>query len=216
VDALGIGSPAMIDYFFALHKDTEEQIKKKIEQDALDQKRKNDRRLLKESGQMSEYDLFQWELDEEMEELRRKIDRISSGTWWVSDYFIENTLRKFEELGGWLVSGTDKTFYESRKVIAHVDNWFEDSEYILALEVRPWFTLQDLSDYKERLELIRRRLNSRREKRKLVSVLAVMENENITVPFEVNAGVYVFMQSYEDAHLMELPSNWTPKEFADE
>jgi hypothetical protein len=55
-------------------------------------------------------------------------------------------------------------------------------------------------------------MNKRSDKRKLLGAVAAMSYKNGTDIFALKAGLYVFMQSDENAHLLELPPDWKPKE----
>jgi hypothetical protein len=149
-----------------------------------------------------------------IKELRRSVDRTYKklGTSWMDEYFRSNAHGIFQEIGYSFDYRYKKRFYDSGTVIAEVDCWFEDSEHALVMEVKQTFGLQDLVDYKALLEKIRQCMNASSDKRKLLGAVAAERYEKGTDVIAMIAGFYVLTKDCENAHLMEAPYIWKPKE----
>jgi predicted AAA+ superfamily ATPase len=123
--------------------------------------------------------------------------------------------KRFNELGYHFDSaspGGYRIFDEQGKIKTEVDILLENTECIIAVEVKTTPAVKDVEHHIRRLEILREHRNKKHDDRKIRGALAgaIFGNEEKAATLE--AGMYVLEQS-GDTMKMEIPEGFKPREW---
>jgi len=140
------------------------------------------------------------------------------GNWfgkWSEDYFRRMSDKKFLKLGYEFSSYGPRDFIDenTRRVFAQVDNWFENGDYTMAVEIKNALTTEYVNDHIERLGKIRAYMDRRNDKRKLIGALASLTFKGNAENYAIKKGLYIITQSGEDIVILPKEPGWKPKEY---
>jgi hypothetical protein len=162
------------------------------------------------------------DLKESQQETRKIVEKLSKEIGGVSgslgrfteSMFSEGLWKKFEEYGIPVsMQSTRKIFGENKKVVAEADVFIENGEYAIPVEVKTNLSVDDINEHLERIELIRRYLDKRGDKRKLLGAVAggvVPEN---VLKYAQKKGLFVLVQSGDSVTIAATPEGFKPREW---
>jgi len=162
-----------------------------------------------------------------MEESQKKTDKIiadlsknigglgNSLGQFTESMFGPELFRKFKEFG--FAFGKQaphvKYYDENEKLIAEVDLFLEDGDYAMLVEIQTDLLFEDINEHLERIEKVRKFMDIRNEKRKLVGAVA-----GGTVPVNIlkyaqKKGLYVILQNEDSAAIADAPKSFKAREW---
>jgi hypothetical protein len=123
-----------------------------------------------------------------------------------------NITEKFRALGyTFTKAGPDVEFTDVQgKTLTEVDVWLENGEFALAVEVKSYLRVQDVKDHINRMEILRKYADERRDTRKLLGAVAGAIVKTSVRNYALEQGFYVIEQS-GDTVKIEAPQGFTPR-----
>jgi prefoldin subunit 5 len=121
----------------------------------------------------------------------------------MEEMFTAHVWEKFAEYGYEFTKGSRTRFKENKQVIAEVDIFLENGDYVMAIEVKNILSNAWVDDHLERLATVRDYMDRHNDKRKLVGGVAggyVPENVK---RYAENNGLYVMVQNGENVSISE-------------
>ena len=172
--------------------------------------------LMENREQMKETDRKMKETDRQMKETDRKIGELSNRFGEMAEHLVAPGIeKKFNELGyhfGSVLDGGQKIKDKSGIIRTQIDILLENSEFIVAVEIKTKPAKQDVEQHMQRLEILREYRNQYNDKRKIRGAIAgaiFPENVKTTV---LEAGMYVLEQS-GDTILLNKPDDTCLREW---
>jgi hypothetical protein len=123
-----------------------------------------------------------------------------------------NIVEKFRALNyAFTKAGPDLEFFDPHgKLLTEVDVWLENGEFTMAVEVKSKLRQQDVDYHGERMEILRRYFDGRRDTRKLLGAVAgAIVGVNVRT-YALKKGFYVIEQT-GDTVKIEAPEGFTPR-----
>jgi hypothetical protein len=203
----------------------QEEIREKTEQDRAraEQDRKENDRLIQKIREKNEQ--HREELDRELRETNRTIDKLSKQMGGLHRSFGElaehlvapGIARRFNEMGyhfDSLAPQGIRIYDESRqKILTEVDILLENSECLMAVEVKVKPAEKDIAHHIGRLEILRDWREKRQEKPKRIlgAIAGAVFPESLKEAV-IEAGLYVIEQS-GDTMKISVPEGFKPYEW---
>jgi hypothetical protein len=166
-----------------------------------------------ETGRQLELTSQQQKLtDRQVKRLSRNIGGMSNSLGkWVEKMVSGNLWEKFNDIGYVFTKGGSCKFFEDNRVLAQVDVFLENGEYAMPVEVKMELKEEDVDDHIERIEKIRRYMDKRNDKRKLVGAVAGAIVPDNVMNYAFKKGLYVLVQSGKSIALAEQPEKFQVK-----
>ena len=121
---------------------------------------------------------------------------------------------KFEKLGFAFTSlGPNRKFLEGKKTIAEADFFLENGEYTMAVEIKTKLTTSKVDEHLERIAKIRRHMDARSDKRKIVGAVAggiIIED---ALEYAQSNGLYVIVQTGDAVTIADAPEGFKAQEW---
>jgi exonuclease VII large subunit len=123
-----------------------------------------------------------------------------------------NITEKFRALGyAFTKAGPDVKFTDAQgRTLTEVDVWLENGEFALAVEVKSYLRIQDVKDHINRMGILRKYADERRDTRKLLGAAAGAIVKPPVRNYALEQGFYVIEQS-GDTVKIEAPQGFTPR-----
>jgi hypothetical protein len=122
--------------------------------------------------------------------------------------------KKFNKLGyPFTKQGPFLKFIENDKVIAEVDYFLENGDYAMPVEVKTILNNEHIDDHIERIAIIRRYMDARNDKRKLVGAVAGGVIQENVIKYAHKKGLYVIVQTGETVKIADTPDDFTAREW---
>jgi len=169
---------------------------------------------IKENGELQKETYRQ--LKEQVKDLNKRMGGMTNtfGTW-VESFFEKSTLEMFKRLGYSFDNSGNRKFYaqNSCDCLTEVDNFLENGEYVMAVEVKSSFTNVYVKEHLERLAIIREIFDKKGDKRTILGAVASMSFGGGCDKLAIKEGLYVIKQTGENVNLEDTPVGWRPREF---
>jgi len=176
-----------------------------------------ERQQKENAEEQKEYVKRHKELEQQMRETDRKIGELSNRFGELAEHLVApGIIDKFNALGyhfyfvspnGMVIRG------ENGKVLTEIDILLENSDCLMAVEVKTRPREKDIEHHIKRLEILKeQRRKSNNTPKKIYGAIAGAvfgENEKQTA---IDAGFYVLEQS-GDTMKMDIPDNFVPREW---
>jgi hypothetical protein len=211
---------------WAMFQETDRQIKEGAEearrrQAELDRQLRESREEAdRRQAELSEKaDRRQAELDQKFKETDRYIKKLSKNIGginnsfgkWAESIFSAKLWEKFRDMGYTFTKGGPQKFFDGDVQVAQVDMLLENGDYALLLEVKSELTVEDVDEHLERIEKIRRELDKRGDKRKLLGAAAGMVTPDNVREYARKKGLYVLVQSGKSIEICKNPAGFSPR-----
>ena len=122
--------------------------------------------------------------------------------------------KKFTELGYTFEKQSSHVKYrEYGKVIAEIDLFLEDGDYIMLVEVKTELDNNDVNEHLDRIDKVRQYINARNDSRKIVGAVAGGIVSESTRKFAQNNGLFVITQSGESVMVADIPPGFKAREW---
>jgi hypothetical protein len=157
------------------------------------------------------------ETDRFLKRVGRQIGGLNRRFGQLAEHLVApNIHKRFNERGFHIRARADRgcTIYtkDGSKVRAEIDLMLEDSEYMIAVEVKATSTLADIEHHIKRLEILREERDGAGDKRKILGAIAgAMFNEKVKEAI-IEAGMFVIEQT-GDTMRIDVPGDFVPKEW---
>ena len=212
-----------------LEKNAEEANKRAVEWDAklqkeAEQRQKEAEQRQKEAEQrQKEFERWQKEYEKEHKETERVIKAVNEQIGGLNNSFGQmaehlvapGIYKQFNELG-YHFNAVARGGYEIRdeedKVIAEVDILLENSDYIMAVEVKAKPHIKDIAHHIKRLKILRNHRNKQRDTRKIHGAIAGAIFGSKEKQAAIDEGFFVLEQSGDTVRI-DIPKGFVPREW---
>ena len=154
--------------------------------------------------------------DQQMKETDRRIGELGNRFGELAEHLVAPGIaEKFNALGyhfDAISPGGQEIRNSEGKVIAEVDILLENSDCIMAVEVKTRPRIKDIEHHIKRLEILREHRNKHNDTRKIYGAIAGAVFGSEEKQAAIEAGFYVLEQT-GDTMKMDIPQNFIPREF---
>ena len=132
----------------------------------------------------------------------------------TEEMFATDLWKKFCDLG-FKFSGQSKQykFCDDKRVLAEADYYLENGEYVMLVEVQTVLDLEHVNDHLKRIEKVRRYMDARGDRRKIVGAVAGGAVPENVLKYAQKQGFYVIIQSGEIAMIADTPEGFKAREW---
>jgi hypothetical protein len=121
--------------------------------------------------------------------------------------------KKFNAHGFDFTKGSRIKFSVGNQVLAEVDFFMENGDYAMPVEIKTELSVEDVDDHLKRMDKIRKYMNSRKDKRKLVGAVAgAVVPPNVLI-YAQRKGFFVLVQTGDSIAIAKTPKNFKPQEW---
>jgi hypothetical protein len=89
----------------------------------------------------------------------------------------------------------------------------ENGDYVMPVEIKTELSVEDVDDHLKRMDKLRKYMNSRKDKRKLVGAVAGAVVSPNVIKYAQRNGFFVLVQTGESIAIARMPKDFTPKEW---
>ncbi|MDR0683949.1 MAG: hypothetical protein LBF83_02325 [Spirochaetaceae bacterium] len=204
---------------WAMFQETDRQIKEGAEEARRRQAELSEEADRRHTELSEKADRRHAELEQEFKEIGRYIKKLSKNIGginnsfgkWAESIFSAKLWEKFRDLGYTFTKGGPQKFFDGDVQVAQVDMLLENGDYALLLEVKSELTAEDVDEHLERIEKIRRELDKRGDKRKLLGAVAGMVTPDNVREYARKKGLYVLVQSGKSIEVCKNPAGFSPR-----
>ena len=197
-------------------------------QKRMDESLRETRKLMQESNQETQKKMDEsWqrmqesnrELKNRMDESQRRIEKnlggLGNSLEWVTEAMFTNELwKKFSDIGIPVTGqSSHRKFCDDKRVLAEADLFIENGQYAIAVEIKTKLSVEYVDEHLDRIETVRRYLDGRGDKRKLVGAVAggvVPEN---VLKYAQKKGLYVVLQTGDSVAIADAPEGFKAREW---
>ena len=132
----------------------------------------------------------------------------------IEEMFTPDLWMKFEKIGLPIHSQSRyKNFNDGKRVIAEVDVYLENGEYVIPVEIKTDLSENNVNEHIERIAIIRDYMDARNDGRKLIGAVAGgIVRENVR-NYAHKKGMYVIEQNGGSASIAPAPMNFVAREW---
>jgi hypothetical protein len=155
--------------------------------------------------------------DERIEETAKIVAELSKNIGGVQNslgrlietMFTADLRSKFNELGYEFTRLTCRNEYaENDRVITEVDAVLENGEYILLAEVKTEMRNEYVDDHLERIEKVRKYMDTRNDSRKIIGAVAGGIVPESVLRYAQKKGLFVIVQSGDSSTIADMPNGF--------
>jgi hypothetical protein len=165
--------------------------------------------------QMKETDLLIKETGKQMKETDRRIGELGNRFGELAEHLVAPSIReKFNELHFTFEQmSQDVVISDSTgRFLAEIDILLENGDTVIAVEVKSKPAQKDIDDHVNRMEILRRRADARRDTRKFRGAIAGAIMKEEVRGYAHKTGFYVIEQT-GDTVKINIPENFRPREW---
>jgi hypothetical protein len=164
-------------------------------------------------------DLKKWEekIDRMIEENNKNLGGLNRSFGEMAEHLVApGIVKRFNEIGyhfNYIVDGDVKILDESGKILAEINIYLENGDYIIAVEVKSKPAEKDITDHIERLKILKEHRNKYNKGQQIIqgAIAGAIFKEKVKEA-TLKAGLYVLEQS-GDTMKMEIPPGFKPQEW---
>jgi RecB family endonuclease NucS len=157
--------------------------------------------------------MFQ-ETDKQIGELSRNIGGLNNTFGkWAEEMVSAKLWEKFRAIGYTFTHCGPREFWEGDRMVVQVDMLLENGEYAMVVEIKSKLSEEDVEEHLERIGKVRKELDKRGDRRKLVGAVAGMVVTGEVRKYAQKRGLYVLVQSGNSAALAESPEGFKAREW---
>jgi hypothetical protein len=154
------------------------------------------------------------ETDKQIKELSKNIGGLSNAFGkWAEEMVSAKLWEKFKAIGYTFTRGGPMKFWEGERTAAQVDMLLENGDYAMPVEIKSDLSAEDVDEHVERIEKVRKQLDKRGDRRKLVGAVAGMVVSGKVQEYAQKKGLYVLVQSGDSVVLAETPEGFKAREW---
>ena len=191
-------------------KETSHQIK-----DTAKRIKETDQQMKDTAQRIKETDHQMKETDRQIKETNRRIGYLDNRFGELAEHLVApNIKEKFKALGFTFeqVSQNHEITDASENLVAEIDILLENGDTAMAVEVKAKPLQKDVNDHIKRMEVLRRRADTRHDTRKYQGAIAGAIMTKSVRDYTHKAGFYVIEQT-GDTVKITIPENFTPREW---
>ena len=200
-----------------------EQFREQLRESRLEAERQMEESRLETERQMKESRL---EAERQMKESQRENDKLikemqksigglgNSLGRFMEEMFSAELHKKFSDIGFAFSKQAERVkFNENKQVIAEVDLFLENGDYVMLVEVKTDLSIGDVDRHIEKIETIRKYMDARSDGRKIVGAVAGGIVPEKVLMYAQSNGLYVVVQSGDAVEIADMSMNFTAREW---
>ena len=171
---------------------------------------------MKTDAQMAETDARFEKTRKNIEELSKNIGGVNNKLGRLTEILFSAELwKKFGEQGyEFTKQAPHVKFIENKQVVAEADYFLEDGKYVMPVEVKTELSIEDVKEHLDRIDVIRRFMDTHGDNRILVGAVAGgIVKENV-LKYAQKRGLYVFVQTGDSVAIAEMPEDFKAREWS--
>jgi predicted AAA+ superfamily ATPase len=163
------------------------------------------------------------ETDRKLAETAAQIDKLSKNVGginnslgkWMEQMTAAQLWKKFDKFGFVFTKDSVNVKFRDKNglVITEVDIFLENGTYVMLVEVKLDLTAGDVDKHLERIEKVRRCMDERGDKRKIVAAVAGSIVSKDTCEYAQGNGLYVLVPSGDSVGVANVPDGFIRKEW---
>ena len=154
-------------------------------------------------------------------ETSRKVDKVSENLGGLNNtmgklieaMFSTELWKKFHDHGFMFTQGSHFKFSKGNRLLGEVDFFLEDGEYVMAVEIKTELAVEDVNEHIERVGKLRRYMDDRQDKRKLIGAVAGGIAAGNVIRYAQKKGFFALVQSGDSIAIAEAPEGFVPKKW---
>ena len=186
-------------------------------QKSLDESQKRIEKNFDESQKRIDKSLadFQRSTDKTISDLSKNIGGIGNTLGRLTEaLFTAELWKKFNDLGIPVTRQCSQMkFGDGNQILAEVDLFIENGEYAILVEIKTDMHVSHINDHLERIEIVRRLLDKRNDKRKLLGAVAGGVVAGNVLKYAQKKGLYVVIQTGDAIAFADMPQGFKPREW---
>jgi hypothetical protein len=173
------------------------------------------RKQEKTDEQFKETDRKIAEAAEQIKELSANIGGVNNTLGkWSEEMFAAKLCDKVNVLDyKFTKCGRNIRFWENGKRLTEIDCFLENGDFVMPVEVKTSITTGDVDKHIDRIEKIRRYMDSRNDLRTIVGAVAGAIVSDEVCEYAQNKGLYVLVQSGESIGIADMPEGFAVKKW---
>jgi len=155
-----------------------------------------------------------WE--KQMADLSKNLGGIGNSLGALTEaMFISELWNKFSDIGIPVTKQSERVTFgdHNKRVLAEVDLFIENGECAIAVEIKTKMEIEFVKDHLERIEIVRRYLDERGDKRKLLGAIAGGVVPKNVMKYAQKQGLYVVVQNGESVSIADAPKGFKAREW---
>jgi len=184
-------------------------------QKRIAESQKESRKMMEKSQRES-----QKRIEESQRETRRIVSELSKNIGGLGNslgklteaLFGSGLPNKFDQYGfAFDRQSPNVKFFENKQTYAEVDFLLEDGDFAMPVEVKTEPSKDDVDDHLKRIEKIRKYLDSKGDKRKLVGAMAGGIVSEEVLDYAQSMGLYFIVQTGDSVTVANTPDGFSPR-----
>ena len=171
-------------------------------------------RLRRESDQRMEKS--DRKLKKRIAALSENIGGIGNSLGQLTEALFTNELwKKFRDIGIPVTCQSNRRKFSDCNglVLAEVDLFIENGEYVIAVEIKTVMEVEFVKEHLKRIEIVRRYLDERGDKRKIIGAVAGGIVPDNVLKYAQKQGLYVIVQNGESLSIVDVPQGFKAREW---
>jgi DNA repair exonuclease SbcCD ATPase subunit len=150
----------------------------------------------------------------EVAKLTKNLGGIGNSLGKMTEAMFSSELwKKFSVHGFKFTQGSSIKFSAGSQVLAEVDFFMENGDYAMPVEIKTELSVEDVDEHLKRMDKIRRYMDGRQDKRKLVGAVAGAIVAPNVVKYAQRQGFFVLVQTGDSIAIARAPKGFAPKEW---
>jgi predicted transcriptional regulator len=121
--------------------------------------------------------------------------------------------KKFGVHGFKFTKGSRIKFSADNQVLAEVDFFMENGDYAMPVEIKTELSVEDVDDHLKRMDKIRKYMNGKKDRRKLVGAVAGAVVPPNVLKYAQRKGFFVLVQTGDSIAIAKMPKGFSPTEW---
>ena len=155
-------------------------------------------------------------MEKTVADLSKNLGGISDSLGDLTESMFRNELwKKFSDIGI-PVTGqcSNKEFRDhNKRVLTEVDVFMENGDCVIAVEIKTKLKIKDVNEHLKRIEIVRRDLDGRGDKRKIFGAVACGSVTPKVMEHAQEKGLYVVVQNGESVSIADAPQGFKVREW---
>ena len=192
-----------------LMHESDQELKKRMEESVQETQKqmRESERLMRESDR---------KLKERIVALSENVGGIGNSLGQLTESMFSNELwKKFSDIGIPVTSQSSRRKFcdYNKKVLAEVDLFIENGECVIAVEVKTVQEVEFVKEHLKRIEIVRRYLDERGDKRKIIGAVAGGIVPDNVLKYAQKQGLYVVVQNGDSVSIVDVPQGFKAREW---
>ena len=158
-------------------------------------------------------------MEKDTADFKKKMDKVIGGLGnslgqLTESMFSADLWKKFNDYGIPVsMQSVQQVFNEGNRHIAEADIYIQNGEYAIPVEVKTKLTITDVNNHLKRIRVIRKYLDVRGDRRKLIGAVAGATVSDKVLHYAWGKGLFVIVPSGESVTIADVPEDFKVREW---